>query len=193
MQIIAKSVDDFKTDRKDISPPLQPALRAVPIAFFVAVIAGLLLNTLAFIQIAQAKKLREAAAARQRTATAEIEAIAVQKRELEKKSKEADDLAKWIDSSRPLQPLVVDIARSVPTGASFANLELIRDTENPSQIRLNMKLQGESPRLLDSVVQAIGKQGIKIFSPEQSVANGEIDYQSTLLWKSEEAPEEVTQ
>ncbi len=60
----------------------------------------------------------------------------------------------WIEGSRALQPLVVAIARSVDEKSSIPELAFDRDTENPAQIKLSLKLLTGDARQLDRTLEA---------------------------------------
>ena len=44
MQIIADQIDDLKTDRKDVMPPLPMVFRLVPILFYGAIAFSLVVG-----------------------------------------------------------------------------------------------------------------------------------------------------
>lgn len=182
MQISARSIDDFKTDRKGITPPLPIYLRLLPIIFYLTIIATLILNGIFILRLSQADKSREAALLRDKEITAQIASTKTERQALENEAKKASDIVSWLDAARPLQPLVVAITRSIEPESSMQELRLDRDAENPAQIRLSMKLNGEILRQLDATLAQIAKLRFRTFSPQQSVQNGEISYQATLLW-----------
>ena len=182
MQISARSIDDFKTDRKGITPPLPIYLRLLPIIFYLTIAASLILNGIFFLRLSQADKNREAALLRDKDLQTQIAATKTERQALENEAKKASDIVSWLDAARPLQPLVVAITRSIEPESTMQELRLDRDAENPAQIRLSMRLNGEILRQLDATLTQISKLRFRTFSPQQSVENGEINYQATLLW-----------
>lgn len=183
MQISGKYIDDFKTDRKGISPPLPIYLRVVPILFYLTIVASLVLNGLFLIRYGQAKQDKEAAIVANRKVQDDLRAAKQMRKDLESEAKKASDIASWVEASRPLQPLVVEIARSIEPDASLVDLKLTRDANSPSQIQLAMRLGAETTRQLDLTLTKIGDQHFRAFSPQQSLLKGEIDYKATLLYQ----------
>lgn len=183
MQIYAKLIDDFKTDRKEISPPLPAYLRLVPMFFYASVVASILLNALFVASFSQAVQTRDRAKKEDAQLQADIGDVKGKRQALEAETKKASDLAAWVDSSRALQPLVVEIARSMEKDAALLELNLQRDAQNPTQIKLSLRLQSSNPRQLDLALQTIANSRFRSFSPQQNTTRGEVDYQATLMWQ----------
>lgn len=196
MQLPAKSIDDFKTERKGISPPLPTYLRVVPLLFYLTIIASIVLSGLFFLNYGEAKKSKEAAIQQNKKLQADIKSTAQMRKDLENEAKKASDVAAYVEASRPLQPLVVEIARSMQPEASLLDLRLVRDGDNPAQIKLNLRLGAETTKQLDLTLAKIGEQQFRAFAPQQNLAKGEISYQATLLWqdpsRSQPAPSPST-
>jgi len=183
MQISGKAIDDFKTDRKGVSPPLPAYLRIVPILFYLSILASIMLNGIFIIRYGQAGRGLEEATARNRQIQTDLQATKDQRKDLEDQAKRASDIVSWVDAARPLQPLIVEIARSVGVDSTIAELRLDRDAENPVQIRLSLRLGSDTTKQLDLTLAKIADQQFRSFSPQQTVANGEIEYKATLMWQ----------
>jgi len=179
----AKSIDDFKTERKGISPPLPTYLRVVPLTFYLAIIASLVLSGLFFLNYGAAKKAKEDAIQENKKLQADVASTSKMRKDLENEAKKASDIATYVEAARPLQPLVVEIARSTEPDASLVDLRLTRDGVNPSQIKLNLRLGAESTKQLDVTLAKIAEQQFRTFAPQQNLVKGEISYQATLLWQ----------
>jgi len=194
MQIFAKSIDDFKTDRKGMSPPLPIYLRIVPMLFYLTIAASILLNGLFFMRYIQAGKNKETALIRDTQIQADLDGAKKQRQDLESETMRATDIAAWLNASRPLQPLVVEIARSIEDDSSIIELRLDRDADNPTQIRFSMRLSSDSAHQLDVTLKKIAALRFRTFSPQQTMEKGTIDYKATLIWldanreQSEPAP-----
>ncbi len=184
MQIHARIIDDFKTERKDISPPLQAYLRLVPVLLYAAIAGSILLNALFIARYSQAGSARDTAVRQDSELNTELDGVKSRRQALEDETKKASDLSAWVEASRPLQSLVVEIARSMGSDASLVDLSLERDTTNPAQILLSMRLQSENPKQLDETVQTIARNRFRTFSPQQTMEKGVVDYKATLLWQS---------
>lgn len=182
MQISARSIDDFKTDRKGITPPLPIYLRLLPILFYLTIIATIILNGIFVLRLSQADRSRVAALKQESELQKQIASTKTERKELEDEAKKASDIVSWLDAARPLQPLVVAIARSIGAESSLQELHLDRDAENPAQIQISLRLNGEILRQLDAILAQIARLRFRSFSPQQSVDNGQITYKATLLW-----------
>jgi len=183
MQVTGKTIDDFKTDRKDITPPLPILLRLVPLLLYCAIALAVILNTIFFIQFRLAAQKLDGHTSGTAALQAQVADSRNQRTALEVQIKKATDIEAWVESSRPLQPLAVQIARSIGEGSSIVDLHLDRDPDSPSQIRLSMRLSTDSIKQLDTTLEKIAAQKYRVFSPQQSMGRGEIDYKTTLVWQ----------
>jgi hypothetical protein len=183
MQIHARYIDDFKTERKDIAPPLPAYLRLVPVLFYASIVISILLNALFLARLSQASQAKEASLKQDQELVAQLQAIKTKRQELEGEAKRATDVVNWVDGSRPLQPLIVDIARSMENDSSIVEMNLSRAPENASQIKLGLRLQTGNTRQLDQTLQTIANARFRTFSPQQSMERGEVEYQATLFWQ----------
>lgn len=181
MQINESRIDDFKTDRKDIMPPLPMVLRLVPILFYCSIATTIILSAIFFVQLRMATAKRDAHKSQTASIAAQTQEARNQRTALEAQIKKAENVQSWISSSRPLQPLVVDIARSMGPKSSILDLRIDRIPENPSQLKLSMKLATDSTKQLDSTLEQISKINYRTFSPQQSLGRGELDYRATLV------------
>jgi len=183
MQIHARFIDDFKTERKDIAPPLPGYLRLVPVIFYVSIVASILLNALFIARWSQASQAKELSIKQGKEIAAQLESVKAQRTQLETEARKATDLATWVEGSRPLQPLIVDIARSMEADSSIVEMQLERAPENASQIHLGLRLLTSNTRQLDQTLQTIANARFRTFSPQQSMEKGEVEYKATLFWQ----------
>ncbi len=183
MIIEPQTLDDLKTERPDISPPLPQAARLVPLVFYAAFLGSAILLGLFALQIGQITQSRDQWLSDATRSKTELQQTKTQKTQLEAKAKRASDFLVWTESARPLQPLLVEIARSISPESSIAELSLNRSTENPGQLRFVVKLNGASTTQLDQVLAKLASHGFRPYSPEQKLSRGEIDYQATLIWQ----------
>jgi len=183
MQIQGKYVDDFKTDRKGISPPLPVYLRLLPIVFYLAIFASILLNGLFVVRYSQATRERDEAIKREAGLQADVATARKQRESLEGEARKASDIGSWVEGSRPLQPLVVEISRSMEAGNLIEELRLDRSAENPAQIKLSLHLGSDSAKQLDLTLAKIGDRKFRLFSPQQTLVKGDITYKATMLWQ----------
>ena len=181
MLINETRIDDFKTDRKDITPPLPVILRLVPLLFYCSIGLAIALSLVFLSQIRAASTKRDNSHAQEASLKVQTQETQNQRTALEAQIKKANAVENWITSSRPLQPLVVDIARSMGPKSSILDLRLDRIPELPSQLRLSLKLATDTTKQLDTTMEAIAKHKYRSFSPVQSLGRGELDYRATLV------------
>jgi len=196
MLIADTKIDDFKTDRKDIAPPLPMVMRLVPILFYLSLLFLAVVGTVASLHAKLASDQRNAVLARVETLKAEIETTKKERADLEAKIVEAQDLEAWVLASMPLQPLVVEIIRSMGPQSEIVDLTIERDAETPSQLRLNLKLNTASDKQLEETLAVIEGKKYREFNPTQTRMQGNLDYRASLLWdpnaEQRQTPEERT-
>lgn len=183
MHITADQIDDFKTDRKDISPPLPVVFRLLPILFYLSLVFLAVIGTLALWHNKVASDRLQAAQQRVATAQQEIVATKASRAALEERIRRATDLEGWVLASRPLQPLVVAIVRSMGPNSSIVELSLERDPETPSRLRLGLRLNTDSDKQLEKTLEAIRGMDYREISPTQTMVRGDLSYRASLVWQ----------
>ena len=184
MQIIADQIDDLKTDRKDVMPPLPMVFRLVPILFYGAIAFSLVVGSVAFWNVRVATQQRDAIRQKIESLNSEIAQTKAARATLENKIREAADLENWVLASMPLQPLVVAIVRSMAANSSIVELNLERDAETPSQLRLGLRLNTDSDKQLEDTLEVIRDMHYREFSPTQTRVRGDLDYKASMLWQN---------
>lgn len=183
MLINARNIDDFKTERKDLLPALPVIYRLVPLLFYLS---------LAFLAVVGSTALWHARAASTRYQSLVLETAGLQKKidatkaarsALEKDIREATDLENWVLASMPLQPLAVEIIRSMGDDTTIVDLGIERDPETPSQLRLTLTLNNADDKQIDDTLKKIRELNYREFSPTQSTAKGNLEYRASLLWR----------
>jgi cell division protein FtsB len=196
MLVAEKKIDDLKTDRKDIAPPLPMIMRLVPLLFYLSLLFLVVVGSLASIRAKFSSDQRSAVLARIESLKQEIADTKAQRTDLEKEISQALDLEAWVLASMPLQPLVVAIIRSMGSDSEVVELSLERDAETPSQLRIGLKLNTASDKQLERTLEAIRGMHYREFNPTQTRVQGNLDYRANLLWQDPSAerqtPEERT-
>ena len=188
------AIDDFKTDRKDIAPPLPMIMRLVPLLFYLALLFLAVVGSLASMHAKFASDHRNSLLGRIEELKKEIEGIKTEKTALENEIQEATDLESWVLASIPLQPLVVSIIRSMGPQSEIVDFTLERDAETPSQLRIGLKLNTISDKQIDQTLGVIRGLNYREFNPTQTRVHGNLDYKASLLWQdpfaNRQTPEE---
>jgi len=183
MQINDRQIDDFKTDRKDITPPLPMVLRLVPILFYCSIAVAVILSSIFFIQFRLGIKKRDSHKAQAAVLNTQTQEARNQRAALESQIKKATDIQDWVQGSRPIQPLLVEITRSMAPKSSILDLRLDRSPDDPSQIRMGLKVGTDSTKQIDLTMERIATLGYRAFSPTRELGRGELDYKATLVRK----------
>lgn len=181
MQINERKIDDFKSDRKDIMPPLPVVLRLVPVLFYCSIAVAVILSSIFAIQFQMAVQKRDGHTASKVLLSSQTQDARNQRAALEAQIKKATDIQSWVASSRPLQPLLVDIARSMGPRSSIVDLRLDREIDIPSQIKMGLRMNADTTKQLDLTVEKIAALNYRAFSPTQTLGRGELDYKATLV------------
>ena len=181
MQINDRQIDDFKNDRKDITPPLPLVLRLVPILFYCSIAVAVIFCSIFFIQFRVGIAKRDNHKAQTAVLNAQTQASRNERAALEAQIKKATDIQDWVQGSLPIQPLLVEITRSMGPKASLLEMRVERSTDDPSQIRLDLKIATDSTKQLDTTMERIASLDFRAFSPTRELGRGELDYKATLV------------
>ena len=182
MLIADTKIDDFKTPRKNIAPPLPMVMRLVPILFYLSLLFLVVVGSVASWRAKVSSDQRNAVTARIESLKGDIEQAKAERAALEKEIVEATDLESWVLASRPLQPLVGKIIRSMGPQSEIVDLTIERDAETPSQLRLHLTLNTASDKQLDETLAVIEKEKYREFNPTQTRVQGNLDYKASLLY-----------
>lgn len=196
MLIAETKIDDFKTERKDIAPPLPMIMRLVPLLFYLSLVFLAVVGSVASLHAKLSSDQRSLVLSRIEKLKKDIEDTKKQRSALEKEINEAMDLEAWVLASMPLQPLVVSIIRSMNSQSEIVDFTLERDAETPSQLRIGLKLNTASDKQLEQTLEVIRAMNYREFNPTQTRVQGNLDYKASLLWQDpgsrRETPEERT-
>lgn len=181
MQLLEHPIDDFKSERKDIMPPLPVVLRLVPLLFYCSIAVAVILSSLFAIQLKLAVQKRDNHKSQTGSIAAQTQEARNERTSLETEINKARDIQSWVAGSRPLQPLIAAITRSMGPSSSIVDLRLDRDADNPSQIKMGLRIGTDSTKQLDITVDKITAMNFRTFSPTQTLGRGELDYKVTLM------------
>ena len=176
---------DLKTDRPDIGQPLPRILALLPIAFVLTVIGAIALNALFFFQMRHSEQANEEWKLKVAEESAKQKEIVAKIEEIKDEERRANDVRDWVEGSRQIQPLAVSIARSMDVKSSIAELSLLRESENPNQIKLGFKFDNGGQKQLDATLEAVNSLGYRSYSANQTAGKeGSLDYHATLIWQN---------
>lgn len=181
MLIEARRIDDFKTPRKDLLPALPMIYRLVPLIFYLSVIFVAIVGSLALWHARVASVRYQELVGQKGTMENEIKSTKKARASLEKNYREATQLYSWVESSVPLQPLVVAIITSMEPGSTIVELSLERDAAIPAQLKLALTINSQSDTQILKTLDAIRTMGYLEFSPTQAKVRGNLEYRAILV------------
>lgn len=181
MLIDARKIDDFKTERKDLLPPLPMVFRLVPLLFYLSIVFVAVVGSVAVWHSRAASERYQSLVGRTASLQEEIKQTKARRDALDDRTLEAMDLENWVLGSMPLQPLVVAIMLSIDENSKILELSIERDPETPAQLKLALTLRTDSDRQLEATLEAIRALGYRDLSPTQSMVKGNLEYRATLL------------
>jgi hypothetical protein len=143
-----KSVlQDFKTERNDILPPLPAVLKIVPIGFVATLLGFLGMVGYSLKEEKVIKGQIEERRLAQVNEQNQMVALQALESSLSGEVKQAMEVKDWVASSTEVYPLVMKIARTVSKETTISDLTIGRDEENPAHLKMSLKLN--SPRGLE--------------------------------------------
>lgn len=175
---------DFKTPRTDTSRRLPNSFRAVPVFFYLAIVAG------AYFITTDIFAYRKASAAKIKAdeVKAQHEAAAKKhgddKTSLDVQTARAEAVARWIEGTRVVQPISVRIARSLPPEVHLNELYIERNEQLPSNLNLSLKLSGGSLVNIQTIEKDLTAMNYRANGSQQSTQGEQIDYSTSLSWQN---------
>ncbi len=177
---------DFKSPRADASRRLPPTFRFIPIAFYVAIIAGIYFVTMDTLKLRRAENDRVAAEQVRKEHEDAQQKLMNEANTVEVERVKAEAVAKWVEGTRVLQPICVKAARTVQGEVRIAEMSLTRSVELPAQIEVAMRLTGADASHVAAMETAFTQLNYRPYSPQQARNADIIDYRSTLVFLSNE-------
>lgn len=174
-------IHDLKIERQNVSSGLPAGYKLIPVAFYIVSIAAVFLslyfslskksyeatNLLMRNRIEEAQSQRDALVANQETIVAE--------------AKKAEVLAKWLEGSRPLQPVTVAVGRSMGKDSTVAELALNRNPEIPAHTFMQLKIDGGGTEQIEHTLDSIYALHYQTYSAQQVKGRNSTDFQATLI------------
>lgn len=172
---------DFKTPRNDTSKRLPDSFKAIPVLFYLSLLASCYFMTMDYLQYKQAiedKKTQETVKADHDAATQEHEK---ERLELTAEATKAELLAKWTEGARNVQPLSVAIARAMPPEVRLSDLSLERSLQVPANLSLSVRINGGSSAETGLIETSLSRLQYRSYSPQSNKEGDVVEYRSTLV------------
>jgi hypothetical protein len=172
---------DFKSPRNDSSKRLPDSFKAVPVLFYLALLAGTYFMTMDWMAYKRAQATKVEADGMRKEYESAAAAMQEQKAALDAETAKAEGLAKWMEGARNLQPLAVAIARSMPPEVSLSELVLERSDQVPSNLSFSVNINGGTPNEVAMLETSLSRLQYRSYSPEQTKTGTVIKYRTTLV------------
>lgn len=175
---------DFKTPRTDTSRRLPNSFRAVPVFFYLAIVAG------AYFITTDIFAYRKATAAKTKADDLKTQHEATAKKHTDDKNAldvqtaRAEAIARWIEGTRVVQPISVRIARSLPPEVHINELYIERNEQLPSNLNLSLKLTGGSLVNIQTIEKDLTAMNYRTNGSQQTTTGEQIDYRTSLSWQN---------
>jgi hypothetical protein len=176
--------NDLKTERADVSQGLPAYFRAVPVLFYIGLVAACGLGSWFYVGFRSASASKEFWVQEDSKSQTANERIGKDRKEILEQNDRARDVVAWMEGAQGLQPLSVAITRSVAPTVTISELSLTRSTEIPSQIHFSLKLDGAGPDQLDRTLASVKELSYRAYSAQQTKAKSSLDYKATLIWQN---------
>ena len=175
-------IHDLKTQRQGVSGGLPGIYKLIPIAFYLGLVLTLLLSLFFFMSIRSYKadkitwetKATNAKSAQSKFVTSHKEIVAL--------AEKAEGLAKWLEGSRPLQPVTTAIGRSMNSDSTIAELSFVRNPEIPAHTFMQLKIDGGGRDQIESTLASINALNYQTYSANEVKTRDAVDFQATLIY-----------
>lgn len=174
-------IHDLKTERQNVSAGLPQSYKFIPVAFYLISTASIFLSLYFYLS----KKAYEATNAVMQARIGEAEtreaSQMASQEDIVVESKKAEQYAKWLEGSRPLQPVTAAVGRSMGKDSTVAELSLNRNPEIPAHTFIQLKIDGGGSEQIESTLDAIYALNYQTYSAQQVKGRNTTDFQGTLI------------
>ena len=174
-------IHDLKTERQNVSEGLPPAYKLVPIAFYVVSVASVFLSLYFYLSKKAYESTEAVMQARLEEAQNQQSTFMTQQETVTEEARRAESIAKWLEGSRPLQPVTVAIGRSMSKDSTVAELALDRNPEIPAHTFLQLKIDGGGTEQIEETLTSIYALNYQTYSAQQVKGRDSTDFQATLI------------
>ena len=174
-------IHDLKKERQNVSAGLPAGYKLIPVAFYIVSTASIFLSLYFYLS----KKAYESTESemRIRISDAKTEEVGIisSQQSIVDESKRAEVFAKWLEGSRPLQPVTVAVGRSMGKDSTVAELSLNRNPEIPAHTFMQLKIDGGGTEQIETTLDAIYGLSYQTYSAQQVKGKNSTDFQATLI------------
>lgn len=174
-------IHDLKTERQNVSAGLPAAYKLVPIAFYLVATASIFLSLYFYLSKKTYEAMESEMQYRISNAKAEETTLLSNQQSIVDEAKKAEVFARWLEGSRPLQPVTVAIGRSMGKDSTVAELALNRNPEIPAHTFLQLKIDGGGTEQIETTLNAINALSYLTYSAQQVKGRNSTDFQATLI------------
>jgi len=175
-------IHDIKTERSNVSGGLPQAYRIVPVSFYIAAVASLMLSGYFFLS-KRAYENREAQmSAMLSDAQNQKNQLLSRQQTVVDESRRSEGFAKWLEGSHALQPVVAAIGRSMGKNSTIAELSLDRNPEIPAHTFMQLKIDGGGSQQIETTLSEIYALDYQTYSAQQVKGRNSTDFQATLIY-----------
>lgn len=172
---------DFKTPRADTSKRLPNSFKLVPVAFYLALVAGTYFMSMDWLAYKKAQESERAFDQVKEDHERVTKQMMEEKAALDAETAKAESVAKWVEGARNIQPISVAIARAMPPEARLSDLSIERSDQVPANLSLALRINGGSVAEVGLIESSISRLNYRSYSPQQSKDGDLIEYRSTLV------------
>lgn len=175
-------IHDVKTERQGVSEGLPSSYKLIPVAFYIAATASIVLSLYFFLSKKAYEVREEEMAKRQAAAQTQQGHSTAAQQKIVNEATRAEGIAKWLEGARPLQPVTVAIGRSMGKDTTIAELSLDRNPEIPAHTFLQLKIDGNGSRQIETTLGGINALHYQTYSAQEVTGPNSTDFQATLIY-----------
>ncbi|MCX6853741.1 MAG: hypothetical protein NTV80_02425 [Verrucomicrobia bacterium] len=172
---------DFKTPRNDTSKRLPDSFKAIPVLFYVALIAAAYFMTMDWLAYKQAEQDKLQAVATKKQHEESTKALDAEKAEIDAETAKAELLAKWMEGARNLQPIGAAISRSMPNEVRLSDLLIERSEQVPSNLSLSVRINGGSSKEVGLMEASLSRLQYRALAAQLTKEGEVVQYRSTIV------------
>ena len=177
-------IHDLKTERQNVSSGLPQAFKLVPVAFYILATVSVLLSLYFYLSVKSYEATEEEMNNRLSEATSQEATTLSKQQAIVDEAKRADGIAKWLEACLPLQPVAVNVGRSMRKDSTIAELSLVRNPEIPAHTLMQLKVDGGGSQQIETTLNAVYGLNYLTYSAQQVKGHNRTDFQATLIYNN---------